>query len=58
MASVYVDSKTDARKILSVSEVGDFYEDENKQKILILIKWALFQIADTGINTLQIVLGS
>lgn len=43
MASVYVDSKTDARKILSVSEVGDFYEDENKQKILILIKWALFR---------------
>ena len=38
MASVYIDSKTDARKILSVSEVGDFYEDENKQKILILIK--------------------
>ena len=58
MASVYIDSKTDARKVLSISEVGDFYEDENKQKILILIKWALFQIADPEISTLQIVLGS
>lgn len=42
-ASVYIDSKTDAGKTLSVSEVGDFYKEENKQKILILIKWALFR---------------
>ena len=38
MASVYTDSETDGRKILSIPEVSDLYQGENKQEILILIK--------------------